>query len=209
MDFTSLVNSGATSVTEVQATPGITVNLSKGNVLDLSKAAPSLVNALFATGWDANDPSGKTFDLDLSIFMCRNGKFVSSSDLLFYGTPGRTANGVTHMGDNLTGAGDGDDETVSINLSALPADIDKLVGVVTIYDATSKQQTFGMVKNAYARLVNKDTGQEIARFALTDNAGTETALIFAELVRDNGAWKFHAVQEGLVGDLNTIAARLA
>lgn len=206
MDLSSMVTGAPTPVTEVTATPGVSINLSKGNILDLSKAAPSLTNAVFATGWDANDPTGKAFDLDLSIFMCRNGKFVSASDLVFYGN--KSANGVTHQGDNLTGAGDGDDEVVEINLSTLPADIDKLVGVVTIYDYSARSQTFGMVKNAYARLVNKDTGAEIAKFQLTDNAGTETALIFAELVKVNGAWNFHAVQEGLVGDLNTIAGRL-
>jgi len=197
MDFSSF--GGA------QTTPNqpISLNLTKGQTLNLTKTAPSLRKVKLGLGWDVA-VAGTNFDLDASAFVLRNGKLVNSSDVVFYNNT--TGQGITYSGDNRTGAGEGDDETISVDLSALPSDVDKIVFVVTIYNAQQNQQTFGMVKNSYIRLVDETSNNEIARYELKENFSTETAVLFGQLEKDSAqSWHFHTLGEGKVGDLSALA----
>ena len=204
IDFTSLSGGSAAPVEVTPVAPGVSLNLSKGAVLDLQKADPGLVHAQLCAGWDAA-VSGADIDIDISCFMCnQNDKITSATDVVFYNNP--SVPGVKLNGDNRTGAGEGDDETMDIDLNQIPAHIKKLVCVVSIHEAQARRQTFGMVNNSYVRLVNKDTGAEISKFSLKTDGSTYTTIIFAELVKSNGTWAFHALGEGNQSDLNGIAA---
>lgn len=181
----------------------ISLNLTKGQTLNLTKTAPSLRKVKLGLGWDVA-VAGTNFDLDASAFVLRNGKLVNSSDVVFYNNP--TGQGITYGGDNRTGAGEGDDETISVDLNALPSDVDKIVFVATIYNAQQNQQTFGMVKNSYIRLVDETSNNEIARYELKENFSTETAVLFGQLEKDSAqSWHFHILGEGKVGDLSALA----
>ncbi len=179
------------------------ISLTKGGNVSLSKEDPSLKNLVVGLGWEARVTDGAAFDLDASAFMLgANDKVQDDKDFVFYGNLKSRCESVVHQGDNKTGDSAGDDEVVEINFDKVPASVSKVAFSVTIYDADTRRQNFGMVKNAYIRVVNKDSSKEIARFDLSEDASTETAMIFGEVYRDNaGGWKFKAVGQGYAGGL--------
>ena len=184
----------------------MSVSLSKGGNVSLSKSAPGLAKLVIGLGWDTRSTDGAEFDLDGSAFLLTsNGKVRSDSDFIFYNNLVAADGSVEHTGDNRTGEGDGDDESLIVHLNKLSADIDKIAVTVTIYDAESRKQNFGQVSNAFIRCVNGDNNQEIARFDLTEDASTETAMVFGEIYRHNDEWKFRAVGQGFVGGLDALA----
>ena len=180
------------------------INLSKGQKISLSKEAPNLKVALVGLGWDIKQyDSGADYDLDASVFLLdSSGKCAHDSDFIFYNN--LSAGGVTHSGDNRTGEGDGDDEAVTIEFDKVPAYVEKIAVTVTIYDAEARGQNFGQVSNAFVRLVDKQTGAELLRFDLGEDYSTETAIVFAEIYRHNGDWKFSAVGSGFSGGLEAL-----
>lgn len=182
------------------------VSLSKGGNVSLSKEAPGLSNLLVGLGWDARATDGADFDLDASAFMLNaSGRVRSDQDFIFYNQLVSVEGSVEHMGDNRTGEGDGDDEEIVIKLNDVPAQIEKIAVTVTIHEADARRQNFGQVSSAYIRCVNKDTGQEIARYDLSEDASVETAMIFGEIYRHNGEWKFKAIGQGFAGGLGPLA----
>ena len=184
------------------------VSLTKGGNVSLTKEAPTMNIAMAGLGWDARVTDGAGFDLDASVFMVGdNGKVLSDASFIFFNNKTSACGSVNHMGDNRTGEGDGDDEQVKVELSKIPAEVKKLVFAVTIYDAEARNQNFGMVSNSYMRVVNHDNGSEIARFDLSEDASTETAMIFGELYRHNAEWKFKAVGQGFAGGLSALASQ--
>ena len=184
----------------------MSVSLSKGGNVSLSKSAPGLTKLVIGLGWDTRSTDGFEFDLDGSAFLLTsNGKVRSDSDFIFYNNLVAADGSVEHTGDNRTGEGDGDDESLIVHLDKWPASIDKIAVTVTIHEAESRKQSFGQVSNAFIRCVNGDNNQEIARFDLTEDASTETAMIFGEIYRHNGEWKFRAVGQGFAGGLAALA----
>jgi len=182
------------------------ISLQKGGNVSLSKTNPNLRNVLIGLGWDARSTSGDDFDLDASVFMVGpNGKVRSDADFIFYNQLRSACGSVEHTGDNRTGAGDGDDEAIKVVLDKIPQGIEKLVVAVTIHEADAKRQNFGMVSSGYIRLVNLDNDAEIVRFDLSEDASVETAMIFGEVYRHNGEWKFRAVGQGYAGGLHALA----
>jgi tellurium resistance protein TerD len=182
------------------------ISLSKGGNVSLSKTDPSLKNVLVGLGWDARPTAGADFDLDASAFMVKeDGKVRSDSDFIFYNQTKSTCGSVEHTGDNRTGAGDGDDESVIILLDKVPADIQRIVFCVTIHDAEMRKQNFGQVNHAYVRVVNKDSNNEVTRYDLSEDASIETAMVFGEIYRHSGEWKFKAVGQGYAGGLADLA----
>ncbi|KQQ67622.1 chemical-damaging agent resistance protein C [Pseudomonas sp. Leaf127] len=182
------------------------LTLQKGGNLSLSKTDPSLTNVLIGLGWDPRSTDGQEFDLDASAFLLSaSGKVRSDADFIFYNQLKSADGSVEHTGDNRTGAGDGDDEVIKVDLSRVPADVDKVVFVVTIHEADARRQSFGQVGNAFIRVVNEKTGAEVVRYDLAEDASTETAMMFAELYRNNGEWKFRAVGQGYAGGLAAVA----
>ncbi|SEQ29337.1 tellurium resistance protein TerD [Ectothiorhodospira magna] len=182
------------------------ISLQKGGNISLSKTDPSLNNVLIGLGWDARSTDGADFDLDASLFMLKSdGKVRSDADFIFYNQLRSPCGSVEHTGDNRTGDGDGDDEAIKVNLSKVPADVQRLVVTVTIHDADTLRQNFGMVHNAFIRIVNSDTGTEVTRFDLGEDASTETAMVFGEIYRHNGEWKFKAIGQGYAGGLRALA----
>ncbi len=185
------------------------VSLQKGGNVNLSKAAPGLRGVVLGLGWDARATDGAAFDLDASAFLLNEeGKVRSDADFVFYNNPRSPDGSVAHQGDNTTGQGEGDDEQVRVDLAAVPAEVKRISVAVTIHEADTRRQNFGGVSNAYVRVVNADGGEEIARFDLTEEASTETAMIFGELYRHDGEWKFRAVGQGFAGGLGPLAASL-
>ena len=184
------------------------VSLSKGGNVSLSKTDPGMKNVLIGLGWDVRATDGQDYDLDASVFLlAENGKVRNDLDFIFYNNLRSTDGSVEHTGDNRTGKGDGDDESIKIKLDKIPADVTKIVFVVTIHDATVRRQNFGQVEGAFIRLVNDDTQLEVARYDLTEDASTETAMLFGELYRHNGEWKFRAVGQGYAGGLASVCAQ--
>lgn len=179
------------------------INLSKGQKVDLTKGNPGLKNIMVGLGWDVNAfDSGADFDLDAAAFMLgASGKCITEKDFVFYGNLSHVSGAVNHMGDNLTGAGDGDDEQIQVDLSKVPAEIEKIAFTVTIYDADSRRQNFGQVSNAFIRLVDESTGSELIRYDLGEDFSIETAVVVGELYRHNGEWKFNAIGSGFQGGL--------
>ena len=179
------------------------INLSKGQKVDLTKTNPGLKKVIVGLGWDVNAfDSGADFDLDAAAFMVgANGKCPTEKDFIFYGNLKHPSESVEHMGDNLTGEGDGDDEQIKIDLSKVPANIEKIAFTVTIYDAESRRQNFGQVSNAYIRIVDEVTNTEIIRFDLGEDFSIETAVVVGELYKHNGEWKFNAIGSGFGGGL--------
>ena len=181
------------------------ISLNKGGNLSLSKADPSLNQVLIGLGWDARATDGADFDLDASAFLlAANDKVRAETDFIFYNQTRSPEGSVEHTGDNRTGAGDGDDEAVKIDLAKVPAEVQKIAITVTIHDAESRGQNFGQVQNAFIRVVNDQTNVEIVRFDLNEDYSTETAMIFGELYRHNGEWKFRAVGQGYNGGLSAM-----
>ncbi|MCX4906624.1 MULTISPECIES: TerD family protein [unclassified Streptomyces] len=182
------------------------VSLSKGGNVSLTKEAPGLTAVTVGLGWDVRSTTGTDFDLDASaIAVNPAGKVYSDAHFVFFNnkqTPDQT---IVHTGDNRTGEGAGDDEAINVNLAGLPADVDKIVFPVSIYDAETRSQNFGQVRNAYIRIVNQAGGTEIARYDLSEDAATETAMVFGELYRNGAEWKFRAVGQGYASGLTGIA----
>ena len=179
------------------------INLSKGQKVDLSKGNASLKHIMVGLGWDVNAfDSGADFDLDASAFMCgANGKCPTEKEFVFYGNLEHPSGAVKHQGDNLTGEGDGDDEQIFVDLKAIPESVDKIAFTVTIYEAQERRQNFGQVSNAYIRIVDEDTNQELIRYDLGEDFSIETAIVVGELYRHNGEWKFNAIGSGFQGGL--------
>jgi len=183
------------------------VSLSKGANVSLTKEAPGLTAILVGLGWDARSTDGKEFDLDASVFMVgADGKVLSDKGFIYFKNLKSEDGSIEHLGDNLTGAGDGDDEQVKVDLSKVPAEIEKLVFAVTIYDAEDRGQNFGQVSNAFMRIVNQDGDTELARFDLSEDAAAETAMIFGEVYKKGDEWKFKAVEQGFAGGLGPLAS---
>jgi tellurium resistance protein TerD len=178
------------------------ISLSKGGRISLSKEAPDLKKVHVGLGWDPRATDGTDFDLDASAFLLgESGKVRSDADFIFYNQLRSADGSVEHTGDNLTGAGEGDDEVVLVDLSKVPADVHKIVFTVTIHEADARRQNFGQVGNAFIRLVNAETNVEVARYDLTEDASIETAMIFGEIYRHGNEWKFTAVGQGYAGGL--------
>lgn len=178
------------------------ISLNKGGKLSLSKEAPDLKKVLVGLGWDARATDGADFDLDASAFLLdAGGKVRSEADFIFYNQLKSACGSVQHTGDNRTGAGEGDDEALMVDLNKVPTDVQKITFTVTIHEAEQRKQNFGQVQNAFIRLVNAETNTEVARYDLAEDASTETAMIFGELYRHDGEWKFGAVGQGYAGGL--------
>ncbi|GAA4680596.1 calcium homeostasis/redox stress adaptation protein [Streptomyces chumphonensis] len=182
------------------------VSLSKGGNVSLTKEAPNLTAVLVGLGWDARTTTGADFDLDASALLASGqGKVLSDQHFVFFNNLRSPDGSVEHTGDNTTGEGDGDDEAIKVNLAGVPADVEKIVFPVSIYEAETRQQSFGQVRNAYIRVVNQADGRELARYDLTEDASTETAMVFGELYRHAGEWKFRAIGQGYASGLRGIA----
>ncbi|MDX1655392.1 MAG: TerD family protein [Candidatus Competibacteraceae bacterium] len=178
------------------------ISLSKGQRVSLSKEAPGLTRVLAGLGWDERVTDGREFDLDASVFLLKDdGKVRNEQDFIFYNQLKSPCGSVVHTGDNRTGAGEGDDEAVEIDLNGVPGEIKRIVFTVTIHEAESRRQSFGQVANAFIRLVNRDDNREVVRFDLGEDYSTETAMIFGELYRQGQEWKFNAVGQGYAGGL--------
>ena len=182
------------------------VSLKKGQKVDLTKTNPGLKEILIGLGWDTNKyDGGSEFDLDSAAFLLgASGKVNSDGDFVFYGNLKHASGAVEHMGDNLTGAGEGDDEQIKIDLSKVPADIEKIDFTVTIYEADERKQNFGQVENAFIRVVNVATGEELIRYDLGEDFSIETAVVIGELYRNKGEWKFNAIGSGFSGGLEAL-----
>lgn len=184
------------------------VSLSKGGNVSLTKeaGAAGLTAVTVGLGWDVRSTTGVDFDLDASAIACQtSGKVASDQHFVFFNNLKSPDGSIEHTGDNLTGEGEGDDEQINVNVAAVPAEIDKVVFPVSIYDADSRQQNFGQVRNAFIRVVNQANGSELARYDLTEDASTETAMVFGELYRAGSEWKFRAVGQGYATGLSGIA----
>ena len=182
------------------------ISLQKGGNVNLSKEAPSLKKLVIGLGWDPRATDGAAFDIDGSVFLLKaDGKVRSDADFIFYNNLKSTDGSVVHLGDNTSGAGEGDDEKITIDLAAVPAEIEKITFGVTIHDAETRKQNFGMVSKAYIRCLNADGDKEIARYDLSEDSSTETAMIFGDIYRVNGDWKFKAVGQGFAGGLGPLA----
>ena len=171
------------------------INLSKGQKVDLTKGNPGLTKIMVGLGWDVNAfDSGSAFDLDAAAFLLgASGKCPTERDFIFYGNLKHSTGAVEHMGDNLTGAGEGDDEQIVVDLARVPAEHDRIVLVVNIYQAVQRRQHFGMIQNAFIRIVDARNNQEMCRYNLSENYDNMTAMIFGEVYRNNGEWKFNAI----------------
>lgn len=184
----------------------MTVSLSKGSNVNLSKEAPNLNKIMVGLGWTERATDGEAFDLDANAFLLNTeGKVRNDDDFCFYNNKIVANGAVEHTGDNKTGAGDGDDEALNVELLKLPADVDRVVFSVTIHEGEKRRQNFGQIRNAYIRIVNTDGGVELVRYDLSEDASTETAMIFGELYRNAGDWKFRAVGQGFAGGLAPLA----
>lgn len=182
------------------------VSLQKGQKVDLTKSNPGLTNVVVGLGWDTNKYDGsQSFDLDASIFLLnQEGKVNEQTDFIFYNNPIGGAGSVEHSGDNLTGAGEGDDETVKVSLNTIPANVAKIAFTVTIHDAQTRNQNFGMVSNAFIRVVDAASNNELIRFDLGEDFSIETAVVVGELYRHGSEWKFNAVGAGYQGGLEAL-----
>ena len=182
------------------------VSLAKGGNVSLTKAAPGLKAIIVGLGWDVRQTDGAPFDLDASVFLLNaSGKVRGDADFIFYNNKKSTDGSVEHQGDNLTGVGEGDDEAVKVSLDKVPAEVDKIAVTVTIHEAESRRQNFGMVAKAFVRVVNQADNAEIARYDLSEDSSTETAMVFGEVYRSAGEWKFRAVGQGFAGGLGPLA----
>ncbi|MFD5893895.1 MULTISPECIES: TerD family protein [unclassified Streptomyces] len=182
------------------------VSLSKGGNVSLTKAAPNLTAVTVGLGWDVRTTTGNDFDLDASALLTNaEGKVTGDGNFVFFNNLKSPDGSVEHTGDNTTGEGEGDDEAIKVNLAGVPADVDKIVFPVSIYEAEARQQSFGQVRNAFIRVVNQADNNELARYDLTEDASTETAMVFGELYRNGAEWKFRAIGQGYASGLRGIA----
>ncbi|MGP4003031.1 TerD family protein [Streptomyces sp. 8N706] len=182
------------------------VSLSKGGNVSLSKEAPGLSAVTVGLGWDVRTTTGTDFDLDASALLINSGgKVPSDQHFVFFNNLKSPEGSVEHTGDNLTGAGEGDDEQIKVDLGTVPTEVDKIVFPVSIHEAESRQQSFGQVRNAFIRVVNQADSKELARYDLSEDASTETAMVFGELYRNGPEWKFRAVGQGYASGLRGIA----
>ena len=186
----------------------MSVNLQKGQKVSLSKDNQGLAQVIVGLGWDEVKRKGglfsrkpKAIDCDASAILLKNGKLCGKEDLVYFGNLRHKSDAVMHQGDNLTGAGDGDDEQIFVDLKAIPESVDKIAFTVTIYEAQERRQNFGQVSNAYIRIVDEDTNQELIRYDLGEDFSIETAIVVGELYRHNGEWKFNAIGSGFQGGL--------
>ena len=184
------------------------INLSKGQKVDLTKGNPGLKKIMVGLGWDVNAfDSGTSFDLDATVFMLgANGKCPTEKEFIFYGNTEHATGSVKHLGDNLTGEGDGDDEQILVDLSKIPANVQKIAFTVTIYDCDTRRQNFGQVNNAFIRIVDEATNTELVRYDLGEDFSIETAIVVGEIYRYNGEWKFNAIGSGFQGGLAALCA---
>ena len=183
------------------------ISLTKGGNVNLSKEAPNLTNIAVGLGWNPRATDGQAFDLDAIAFLVNeSGKVRADTDFIFFNNLKSSDGSVEHTGDNRTGEGDGDDEVIKVDLSKVPAVVSKVVFCAVIYDGQARNQNFGQVANAYIRIVNTQGGAEVARYDLSEDSSTETAMIFGELYKNNGEWKFRAVGQGFAGGLGPLAA---
>ncbi len=184
----------------------MTVSLSKGSNVSLTKEAPGLTAVSIGLGWDARTTTGTDFDLDASAIMVdSSGQVLSDGHFIFFNNKTSPDGSVEHAGDNLTGEGDGDDETIKVNLAKVPTEVDRIVFPVSVYDGAARSQGFGQVRNAFIRVINDADGAEITRYDLSEDASTETAMLFGELYRNGPEWKFRAVGQGYASGLAGIA----
>ena len=182
------------------------ISLQKGGNVNLSKEAPSLKKLIIGLGWDPRATDGAAFDIDGSAFLLKaDGKVRADNDFIFYNNLTSTDGSVTHLGDNTSGTGEGDDEKISIDLSMVPAEIEKITVGVTIHDAEARKQNFGMVSKAYIRCLDANGDKQIARYDLSEDGSTETAMVFGEIYRHSGEWKFKAIGQGFAGGLGPLA----
>ena len=184
------------------------ISLQKGQKVDLTKTNPGLIKITVGLGWDVNKyDGGNDFDLDAAAFLLgESGKVKDQSDFVFYSNKEHTSGSVIHMGDNRTGAGEGDDEVIQVDLSKIPADTQKITFTVTIYDAETRNQNFGQVSNAYIRIIDESKNEELIRYDLGEDFSIETAVVVGELYRNNGEWKFNAIGSGFQGGLAALCA---
>lgn len=184
------------------------VSLNKGQKVSLTKENPGLSNVIVGLGWDVNRyDTGGSFDLDAAAFMIGdNGKCPTEKEFVFFGNLKHPSGSVEHLGDNKTGEGDGDDEQIRINLTAVPENISKIVFTVTIYEAEVRRQNFGQVNNAFIRIYNETNGEELLRYDLGEDFSIETAVVFGELYKHNGEWKFNAIGGGYQGGLAALCS---
>jgi tellurium resistance protein TerD len=183
------------------------VSLTKGGNVSLTKSAPGLTAVAVGLGWDIRTTTGVDFDLDASAILAGvDGKVLSDKHFVFFNNMKSVDGSVEHTGDNVTGEGDGDDEVIKVNLAAVPAEVDKIVFPVSIYEGGTRAQSFGQVRNAFIRVVNQADNSEIARYDLSEDASTETAMVFGELYRNGAEWKFRAVGQGYASGLAGIAS---
>jgi tellurium resistance protein TerD len=182
------------------------LSLQKGGNVSLDKVAPGMTKLLIGLGWDERATDGVDFDLDASLFLLKqDGKVREDSDFIFYSNLTSKCESIVHQGDNLTGSGEGDDECIKVDLPKIPTEISKLSVVVTIHEAQARNQNFGQVSNAFVRIVNDETNEEVARYDLSEDYSVETAMIFGEIYRHNGEWKFKAIGQGFEGGLRALA----
>ena len=184
------------------------VSLNKGQKVSLTKENPGLANVVVGLGWDINQfDNGGAFDLDTAAFMLGdNGRCPTDKEFIFFGNLNHTSGSVQHLGDNKTGACDGDDEQIRINLTAIPDNISRIAFTVTIYEAEERRQNFGQVNNAFIRIYNENNGEELLRYDLGEDFSIETAVVFGELYKHNGEWKFNAIGGGYQGGLAALCA---
>ncbi len=184
------------------------INLSKGQKVELTKGNPSLKHIMVGLGWDVNAfDLGADFDLDASAFLCgANGKCPTEKEFVFYGNLTHASGAVKHMGDNLTGEGEGDDEQIEVDLTKIPANVERIAFTVTIYEAERRRQNFGQVSNSFIRIVDEDSNSELIRYDLGEDFSIETAVVVGELYRYKGEWKFNAIGSGFQGGLAAICA---
>jgi tellurium resistance protein TerD len=182
------------------------ISLQKGGNVNLSKEAPGLTRVIIGLGWDPRSTDGAPFDLDGSAFLLKSdGKVRADTDFIFYNNLKSPEGSVVHAGDNTTGMGAGDDEKIAVDLARVPPEIEKISFCVTIHEADARRQNFGMVSKAYIRCLNASGEAEIARYDLSEDSSTETAMIFGELYRHGAEWKFRAVGQGFKGGLGPLA----
>lgn len=179
------------------------VSLQKGQKVSLTKGNPGLTNVVVGLGWDVNSfDTGGDFDLDAAAFLLTDsGKVSNQNDFIYFGNLAHPSGAVQHLGDNLTGVGEGDDEQIKIDLTKVPANITKIAFTVTIYEAEARRQNFGQVNNAFVRIYNDSTGEELLRYDLGEDFSIETAAVFGELYKNGGEWKFNAIGSGYQGGL--------
>ena len=198
-----MIDFGENNISMIYQEDYMPISLKKGQKVSLTKGNPGLKNVIVGLGWDTNAyDTGSDFDLDAAAFCLTDaGKVSSQNDFVFFGNLNHISGAISHLGDNLTGAGDGDDEQIKIDLSKVPSEITKIAFTVTIYEADNRRQNFGQVSNAFVRIFDENTGEELLRYDLGEDFSIETAVVFGELYKNGEEWKFNAIGSGYQGGL--------